>query len=313
MHNEKKMSKNILVIGSTNVDFLIKSEKIPASGETVTGGVFMQNFGGKGANQAVGAVRAGGDVTFVTCLGEDLYADELLRSFRKDGIDTRYIFIDAGTSTGSALIMLDKDGNNCISVAPGSNFKLSPAHIDKAWDALVKADIIVLQMEIPFETNAHVFDLARKQGKKVLFNLAPARSFSLSVLKQVYAFVVNEIEASMVTGLRVETDDEIKKAAEAMLLLGPEVIVITLGARGSFVASKDYRQFVPAFRVKALDTTAAGDVYCGSLAVALVEGKSLVEAVRFAGAASAISVTRLGAQPSAPVRREIDEFLKINS
>jgi ribokinase len=304
------MSKNILVVGSTNVDFLIKADKIPASGETVTGGQFMQNFGGKGANQAVGAARAGGNVIFITCLGEDLYADELLRSFKKDGIDTRFVFRDRDTATGSALIMLDKDGNNCISVAPGSNFKLSPEHLDKAGDAFQNAEIIVLQMEIPFATTEYAIGLAAKKGKKVMFNLAPARPFNLAVLKQVYAFVVNEIETSMVTGLKVETDDEIILAAKALLLLGPEVVIITLGARGSFVASKDFRQFVPAFKVKATDTTAAGDIYSGSLAVALVEGRSIVDAIRFAGAASAISVTRLGAQPSAPGRQEIDDFLE---
>ena len=298
-----------MVIGSTNVDFLVKTDKLPAFGETVTDGIFMQNYGGKGANQAVGAVRAGGDVTFVTCLGDDLYANELIRNFKKDGIDIEYVFKDPSSPTGSALIMLDRDGNNYLSVAPGSNYKLTPAHIDKALDVFRKADIIVLQMEIPFETTAYVFELAKRHRKKVLFNLAPARPFDLSVLKQVYAFVVNEVEASMVTGLKVETDDEIKAAATALLELGCEIAVITLGARGSFIASTESRQFVPAFSVKAVDTTAAGDVYCGSLAVAMVEGKSLVEAVYFAGAASAISVTRLGAQPSAPFRSEIDEFI----
>lgn len=298
------------MIGSTNVDFLIRSEKLPAFGETVTGGTFLQNFGGKGANQAVGASRAGGKVTFVTCLGEDLYAEELLRSFRNDGMDTRFVFRDTSAATGSALIMLDKDGNNYLSVASGANYKLSPDHIDRALDAIAGADMIVMQMEIPFDTIAHVFGLARQHRKKVLFNLAPARPFDQSVLNDTYAFVVNEVEAAMVTGLKVETDDEIRTAAAKLLDQGPQVAIITLGARGSFIASADYRQFIPAFKVKAIDTTAAGDVYCGSLAVALVEGKSLPEAVRFAGAASAISVTRLGAQPSAPWRDEIDEFLK---
>lgn len=304
------MGKNIMVIGSTNVDFLIKSEKLPASGETVTGGTFMQNFGGKGANQAVGAARAGGNVTFVTCLGEDLYAEELVRSFRKDGIDTRYVFKESAAATGSALIMLDKNGNNCISVAPGANFRLTPYHVELAREDFLKADLIVLQMEIPFETNAFIFEQARKHGKKVLFNLAPARSFDLSVLQHTYAFVVNEVEAAMVTGLKVDTDEEIIAASKALLDLGCRIAVITLGARGSFVASQEYSQFVPAFKVIPVDTTAAGDVYCGSLAVALTEGKSLVEAVRFAGAASAISVTRMGAQPSAPLRKEINEFIK---
>jgi ribokinase len=306
------MNHNVLVVGSTNVDFLIKSDKIPSVGETVTGGVFMQNFGGKGANQAVGSARAGGDVTFVTCLGEDLYADELLRSFKKDGIDTRYVFRDRESATGSALILLDKAGNNCIAVAPGSNYKLTPAHIDQTQDAFQKAEIIVLQMELSWETTFHVFEMSKRLGKKVLFNLAPAMSFDKGVLRNVYAFVVNEIEASMVTGMKVETDDEIQKAAGALLDLGPQVVIITLGINGSFIASAEFRQYVPAFQVKAVDTTAAGDVYCGSLAVALVEGKKLADAVRFAGAAAAISVTRLGAQPSAPRREEIEDFMRGN-
>jgi ribokinase len=302
-------NKKILVIGSTNVDFLIKTDKLPALGETVTGGIFMQNFGGKGANQAVGAARAGGDVTFVTCLGKDLYAEELVRSFRNDGMDTQYVFTDHEMATGSALIMLDKDGNNYLSVAPGANFRLTPAHIDKALNVLMAAEIIILQMEIPFETTAYIFVLAEKYKKKVLFNLAPARPFDTDVLKHTHAFVVNEVEASMVTGLQVETDTEVRSAANILRAMGPEIVVITLGARGSFIASVGYQQFVPAFSVKAVDTTAAGDVYCGSLAVAMVEGKSPVDAVRFAGAASAISVTRLGAQPSAPTRNEIETFL----
>jgi len=303
------MSSKVLVIGSTNVDFLIRSEKIPSMGETVTGGVFMQNFGGKGANQAVGAARAGGDVTFITCLGQDLYAEELLRSFKNDGIDTKFVFKDKASATGSALILLDKEGNNCISVAPGSNYKLMPHHIDRALDVFLEAGMIIVQMELSLETTYYIFELAKKYVKKVLFNLAPAMPFNKDVLKQVYAFVVNEVEASMVTGLRVETDEEIQRAAGDLLAMGPKVVVITLGSNGSFIASSEYSQYVPSFRVKAVDTTAAGDVYCGSLAVALVEGKTLTEAVRFAGAAAAISVTRLGAQPSAPSRKEIDDFI----
>lgn len=303
------MGKNILVIGSTNVDFLIKTDKLPAFGETVTDGIFMQNYGGKGANQAVGAARAGGNVTFVSCLGQDLYAEELIRNFQKDGMNTQFITKEEGIATGSALIMLDKDGNNYLSVAPGSNYRMNTDHIDEALDAFKAADIIVLQMEIPFDTTAYIFELAAKYQKKVMFNLAPARLFDLSVLRKVYAFVVNEVEASMVTGLKVGADDEIKLASKSLLDKGPEIAIITLGVRGSYIATKEEQQFVPAFKVNAIDTTAAGDVYCGSLAVALVEGKSLVDAVRFAGAASAISVTRLGAQPSAPTRKEIVDFL----
>ena len=304
------MNKKILVIGSTNVDFLIKTDKLPGFGETVTDGFFMQNFGGKGANQAVGAARAGGKVTFITCLGEDLYAEELIRNFIKDGIDVRYVFSEKGVATGSALIMLDRDGNNYLSVAPGSNYRLTPDHIDVALHEFIEAELIVLQMEIPFDTTAHIFELAKKYQRRIVFNLAPARPFDLAILENVYVFVVNEIEASMVAGLKVESDEEIIAAALALLNAGPEMVIITLGSRGSYVASKQIKQFVSAFKVQAVDTTAAGDVYCGSLAVALAEGKSLVDAVLFAGAASAISVTRLGAQPSAPLRKEIIDLLR---
>lgn len=304
------MNKNILVIGSTNVDFLIKSEKLPAFGETVTGGTFLQNYGGKGANQAVGAARAGGQVTFVTCLGRDRYASELVQQFQQDNIDTRYVFHDELEATGSALIMLDKDGNNYLSVAPGANYCLTPGHIDKLAGLFEQAGMVVMQMEIPFETNRRIFELAARHRVKVLFNLAPAREFDRTVLRQTYAFVVNEVEAAMVTGMKTETDEEIRAAAQALREMGSAVAIITLGARGSFVSGEETEQFIPAYKVKAVDTTAAGDVYCGSLAVALVEGMSLADSVRFAGAASAISVTRLGAQPSAPKRRDIDTLLK---
>ncbi len=302
-------TSKILVIGSTNVDFLIKTAKLPSFGETVTDGIFMQNYGGKGANQAVGAARAGGNVTFVTCLGQDSYANELIQNFQQDGINTSFVTKEVGVSTGSALIMLDKDGNNYLSVAPGSNYRMTKAHIDSAIEPIKEADIIVIQMEIPFDTTAYIFELAVKYQKKIMFNLAPARPFDLTVLNNVYAFVVNEVEAAMVTGLKVETDEEIKIAANNLLEKGCEIAIITLGVRGSFVASGEVQQFVSAYNVKAIDTTAAGDVYCGSLAVALVEGKSVIDAVKFAGAASAISVTRLGAQPSAPKRDEIERFL----
>jgi len=303
------MNKKILVIGSTNVDFLIRSEKIPVPGETVTGGVFMQNFGGKGANQAVGAARAGGSVTFVTCLGDDLFAGEMIRSFNNDGMDTRFVYRDPDAATGSALIMIDSSGRNSISVAPGANFKLSTRHIDQVSDQIGESEIVVLQMEIPVETTAYAIAMAKRFGKRVLFNLAPAMPFDLTMLQGVHTFVVNEVEAAMVTGLSVEMDEEIKRAGEVLLSLGPELAIITLGEKGSFLASANQQLFIPAFRVQAVDTTAAGDIYCGTLATGLTEGLAPAEAIRLASAASAISVTRMGAQPSAPTRKEINNFL----
>ncbi len=307
------MSNNLLVIGSSNVDFLIRSEHLPAIGETVTDGYFMQTYGGKGANQAVGAARAGGNVTFVSCLGEDFYADNLIKQFIIAGINTSYIFKEKDTATGSALIMIDKNGNNYLSVAPGSNYRMGTKHIDQALPAIVNADIILLQMEIPFETTSYIFDLSGKHKKKIIFNLAPARPFDLSVLSKVYIFIVNEVEAAMVTGLKADTDEEIIFAAKDLLSRGPEIVIITLGERGSYVVTSEMQQFVPAYKVDAVDTTGAGDIFCGTLAVALTEGKTIIDSVRFAGAASAISVTRLGAQPSAPVRADINTFLEINN
>jgi ribokinase len=304
------MDNNMVVIGSTNVDFLVKNKKLPAFGETITGGTFMQNFGGKGANQAVSAARAGGDVTFVTCLGNDLYADELERSFRNDHINTSHIFREPDTATGTALILLDELGNNYISVASGANYKLSTAYIRQVMPLIGEAGMIVLQMEIPLETTAFILEQAGLLKRKVLFNLAPAQKIDPSLLKNVYAFVVNEVEASMVTGFAVESDEEVQEAARALLALGPEIVIITLGARGSYLASRECNEFISAYPVKAVDTTAAGDVYCGCLAVALTEGRSLPDSVKFASAASAISVTRMGAQPSAPFRDEIEEFMK---
>jgi ribokinase len=298
-----------MVIGSTNVDFLIKTDKLPALGETVTGGTFLQNYGGKGANQAVGAARAGGKVTFVTCLGKDMYAEELVRKFKTDGIDTRYVFHDETEATGSALIMLDRDGNNYLSVASGANFRLFPGHIDKALADFRDAEIIVLQMEIPMVTNEYIFDLARTYGRRIIFNLAPAKTVDKRHFRNLFALVVNEVEASSITCEKTETDDEVRRAAETLLSLGCMIAVITLGSRGCYLASEEFRGFIPAYPVKAVDTTAAGDIWCGTFAVALAEGKPVREAAAFAAAASAISVTRLGAQPSAPFRNEIEEFI----
>ena len=298
-----------MVVGSSNVDFLIKSQRLPVKGETVTDGVFLENYGGKGANQAFSAARSGGEVTFVSCLGDDLYSKEIIRNFKNEGVDTRFMYVERKEATGAALIMLDKHGDNYLSVAPGANYCLAPSHIENISEIIRDVDIILLQMEIPVETTRRVMELAEQFEKKVIFNLAPYREFDLSYLKKVSVLVVNETEAASITGMKVDTDDEIRRAAHALQKMGPAVVVITLGAQGSLIISDSEVSFVPAFKVKAEDTTAAGDVYCGSLAVALSEGLPLARAVRFASAASAICVTRMGAQPSVPLRSEIDGFL----
>jgi ribokinase len=303
------MNNNIVVIGSSNVDFIMKMERLPRVGETITDSVFMQVFGGKGANQAVGAARAGGMITFVSCVGDDNNADLMIENFKKDGINVDYVFKEKDVATGAALIMIGSKGKNYISVAPGANYRLSKSHIDLARPVIENASIILLQYEIQPETLLYIIDICHELKKKVVLNLAPARPIGYDNLEKISILVVNETEAEFLTGKNVSTAGEIETAATFLLKKGIETIIITLGEEGSYVATKDCRKKINAFQVTAVDTTAAGDVYCGSLCVALVEEKSLQDAVRFASAAAAISVTRLGAQPSAPTRKEIESFL----
>lgn len=299
----------IAVIGSSNVDMIIKSLRLPKPGETVGDGIFAKANGGKGANQAIAAARAGGNVVFISCLGNDDFAPAILSDFKIDQIDTQFIFIEENVATGIALILVDDNGENCISVAPGANHMLNIEHITKAEAIIKESEIILLQLEIPIDSVLYAIELAHKHNKKVLMNPAPARYIDDMHMAMIHSLVLNEIETEFLTGLPVVTDAQIREAAKVLLEKGPQNIVITLGAKGAFVKNSDKDEFLPAFKVDAVDTTAAGDVYCGNLAVALLEGKSIFEAVKFAAAASAISVTRLGAQPSAPSRNETIEFL----
>jgi len=303
----------IAVIGSSNVDMIIKSSRLPKPGETVGDGVFAKGNGGKGANQAVAAARAGGNVVFISCLGNDDFAPVMLSNFKKDQIDTQFVFIEEKTATGIALILVDDNGQNCISVAPGANYMLSPEHIKKTETVIKEAEIILLQLEIPIESVLFAIELAHKHKKKVLVNPAPAQRIDLEHMAMIHSLILNESEAEFLTGLPVETDYQIREAAKTLLEKGPQNIVITLGANGAFVKNSDRDEFLPGFKVEVVDTTAAGDIYCGNMAVALVEGKSIFEAAKFASAASAISVTRLGAQPSAPELTETFDFIKNHS
>lgn len=307
------MKNKIVVIGSSNVDLIMKMDHLPEKGETVTDAVFMQVYGGKGANQAVVAARAGGKVAFVNCVGQDAYTPQMVQNYKNDGIDTRFVFQEENIASGHALIMIDQAGNNIISVAPGANNLLTPSKIDKALSIINEAAMIVMQFEIPEETIKYVIDLANQKNIPVLWNVAPARPFDFSYIPKVNMLVLNEVEAGFLADMPVENEADAEKAAEKLVKMGVEKVIITLGSQGAFVLTKDEKVSVPSFKVNAVDTTAAGDTFCGAFAVALVEGKSLKESLRFASAAAAISVTRIGAQPSAPTREEIDLFLFDNS
>jgi ribokinase len=303
------MNPKIIVIGSSNVDFIMRMERIPKIGETVPADLFMQVFGGKGANQAVGAARAGGDVWFVNCVGDDAFGPLLLENLKAAGIHVDHVRVEKGIASGAALIMVGSAGENCISVAPGANSRMNPSMLPALAPLLHSAGMLLIQYEIPSEMLYASINLAHTMGLPVMFNLAPVRPFDAAYLAKINYLVVNEIEAQSLCGFAVDSPEAVEKAADALLAKGAGTVVITLGAQGAYLAAVDLRRSVPAFRVNAVDTTAAGDIFCGALAVALVEGKSLPAAARFASAASAISVTRLGAQPSAPTREEIEKFL----
>jgi ribokinase len=304
------MTKNrILVVGSSNTDMIIKMERIPKPGETIIGGEFVSAAGGKGANQAVGAARAGGAVTFIARVGQDMFGDKAVAGFVAEGINVDYVVRDRTSPSGVALIFVGGNGENSIAVASGANARLTPADVRKARSAFQDASVLVLQLETPLATVQAAADLAAAAKVRVILNPAPARPLPDKLLRRVFLLTPNESEAELLTGVSVNNEAGAAKAAEALLVRGVQNVIVTMGARGALVAGKSGRQWIPAFKVKAVDTTAAGDVFNGTLALGLAEGKSLLEAARFANAAAAISVTRMGAQTSAPTRKEIERLL----
>lgn len=305
------MTRRITVIGSTNVDLIMQLRRLPVPGETVGDGRFTRAFGGKGANQAVAAARLGGAVTFITCLGNDPVAPEIMENFSHDGIDTSHVLRDETVPTGTALILVDEGGHNSIAIAPGANNALLPEHVDACADLIADSAIVVLQMETPLATNRRVLELAESRNVPVLLNYAPVGNRELALSAAMHGLVVNEIEAESLCGLPVGDLSQAHAAAAALLARGPGFVVITLGANGVVVAAAGVQAHVPAVRVEPVDTTAAGDCFCGALAVALVEGQLLEQAARFASAAAAVSVTRLGAQPSLPTRVEVEDRMSV--
>jgi ribokinase len=306
------MKPGIVVVGSSNTDMIIRLGRIPRPGETLLGGEFVTAAGGKGANQAVGAARAGGAVTFIARVGRDMFGDQAVAGFVRDRIDVRYVFKDPTAPSGVALIFVAKDGENSIAVAGGANARLSPADVRKAKAAIASAHVLVMQLETPLETVQAAAELATQAGVRVILNPAPAQRLPDALLGLVSILTPNETEAELLTGIAVDSDAAAGKAADKLLAKGVRTVIVTLGVRGAFVATQGGRQLVPGFKVKPVDSTAAGDIFNGALAVALGEGQPLAEAVRFANAAGALSVMKLGAQPSAPRRREIERFLAKN-
>jgi ribokinase len=300
---------SIAVIGSANVDLIMRLPRLPARGETITGGEFSQVFGGKGANAAVAVARAGGTVAFAGCVGDDVYGPEITTSLRSDSVDTTYLTVGEGVPTGTALIFFDAQGENYLGVAPGANAAFTPERALEGEALIADASVLLLQMEIPAATTEAILGLAGAHGTRVIFNYAPAGDLAVPVGPAMTGLIVNETEAAALAGRPVTDPSEAATVAAVLRERGPEFVVVTLGAAGAHVESDGVRALVPAFPVDPVDTTAAGDTFCGALAVALAEGNALDAAARFANAAAALAVTRVGAQPSIPRRNEIDAFL----
>jgi ribokinase len=303
------MKPKIVVVGSSNTDLVVKLPRLPRPGETIIGGTFSMAAGGKGANQAVAASRAGGDVTFLAKVGNDHFGAQAVDSFKNDGLDIRFVDVVPATASGIGLIFVDQNGENCIGVASGANNELLPADVEKASELIASADVLLLQLEIPLTTVEAAVRIASKACVRVLLNPAPARQLDPNFLKQISVITPNENEVELLTGIHIEDDTSVAAAASKLHSQGIPAVVITLGARGAYLSDGDGGKFVPPFKVEAVDSTAAGDVFSGALAVALGERLSLQDAVRFASAAAALSVTKLGAQPSAPGREEITTLL----
>jgi ribokinase len=300
----------IAVVGSANTDMIVRVPRLPRPGETVIGGRFHTAGGGKGANQAVAAARAGGEVIFIARVGDDPLGRQALEAFGKEGIDVRHVRKDGRAASGVALILVGADGENSIAVAPGANSRLSAADVLRARGAVRSADALLLQLEIPQPAVETAAGIAAAEGIPVILNPAPARKLGARFLRRISVLIPNETEAAMLAGFPIRSERDVAEAARRLRRKGVAAVVITLGARGAYFDDGRDRGMVPGFRVKPLDTTAAGDTFSAALAVAAAEGRALSEAVRFANAAAAISVTRLGAQPSAPDRKEIDRLYR---
>ena len=297
--------KKIIVIGSSNVDMVVRTSHLPAPGETILGGEFFMNQGGKGANQAVAIKRLGGNLIFMAKLGNDVLGRQSVGYFKKEGIDTRYIALDEDSASGVALISVDDHAENSIVVASGANMLLNEQDVDKMLEEMCEGDILLMQLEIPLQTVEYAARKAFGKGVKVVLNPAPARSLPKELFRHLYMVTPNRIEAEMLTGIKIANDADVEKVAEEICAMGVKNVIITLGSKGCLIREEGVSYRIDAFKVEPIDTTAAGDTFNGALCVGLSEGMDLKQAAVMASKASSIAVTRMGAQSSIPYREVI--------
>lgn len=300
------MKNKIVVVGSSNTDMVLKTSRFPKPGETILGGNFFVFQGGKGANQAVAAARLGGDVSFICKLGNDAFGNGAIEHYNNQGIDVSGILTDDVAPTGVAVILVNEQGENSIVVASGANALLSVEDLKNAEEALAETNWILTQLETPLITIEYLAAYARKYHKNLILNPAPAAVLPPVVYNGLFLITPNESETELLTGIAVNDEDSARQASTIFKSKGVQNVIITMGSRGSFVDCENYNGMVESFKVKAIDTTAAGDIFNGALIVALSENQTWKEAVLFASKAAAVSVTKMGAQSSAPTKKEIE-------
>ena len=303
----------IVVVGSSNMDLVVKTPRIPLPGETLLGGDFLMTPGGKGANQAVAAAKLGAGVYFVAKLGKDIFGEQSLANFTKESIHTEYVTQTGDASSGVALITVDQAGENMIVVAPGANGTLSPEDVETAQPAIASSGAVVAQLEVPLETVECAARLAHRSGVPFILDPAPARALGPELLERVDVLTPNETEARILTGIDVTDEDSARLAAEKLLACGVKAVVLTMGAKGFLLCEGDNVEFIPAITVDAVDTTAAGDAFTGALAVGLAQGKVLRDAAVFANHVAALSVMTMGAQSSMPSAEHVESFIQQKS
>lgn len=299
--------KNICVIASLNMDLVVNVDTMPKPGQTIIGSNFKEVPGGKGANQAVAMARLNGNVSMIGKVGEDGFGQTLINSLKNDKVDTTYIQTSKG-ATGVALITVDKNAQNSIVVSPGANFEVKEDDIDNNIEAIKNSDIVVLQLETPLNTIKYALNKAKELNKYTILNPAPAVKLDDEIIKNVDLLTPNETELEIISGVSIETEEDIQKAAQIMIEKGVKELIVTLGSKGSLYINKEKSMFKKAYKVEAVDTTAAGDSYTGALAVALSQDKNIEDAMDFASKVGALSVLKEGAQSSLPTLEDVKNF-----
>ena len=306
------MMGRVTVVGSFMFDLVARAPRRPKTGETLIGDSFGMFIGGKGANQAIAASRLNALVCMVGRLGDDLFGNQFLDKFSDEKINTDFVIQDKNNGTGVGMPLIDASGDNSIVIIPRANMALSVEDINQGYEAIANSDILLLQLEVPIEASQRAAEIAKENSTIVILNPAPAREIPDTLLDLVDILTPNESETEILSGISATTEKEAKEAARILMDKGVETVILTLGSRGSLLLTATVESFFPANQVDVVDTTAAGDAFCGALAASLANGSTIEEAVKTGNAAGALAVTKLGAEPSLPKKADLDRFLAIN-